>query len=857
MKFYNALLLLYPKSFRQEFADEMRSMFRERLANADTAIAWLALWAGEFRDVVWNAALAHVDILRQDLAFTFRTLSRTPGFTLTAIVVAALGIGATTAAFSSTDRALIRALPFHDSDKLVNLYQAEPGYSRFEPSPAHFRDWRQMNTSFEDVGAHASVGMNLVADGEPVRVSGAWVSQNLFGILKATPQVGRLFAPEEDAEGAPLTLVLSYGLWMESFGGSASVLGRTVRLDEQTYTVIGVMPRDFSFPNRSTRFWTPFRFTPGHFEDRDNRYLGLVGRLKPGKTLESARADMKAVNARLKQIHPKENEITLALLRDQIPQQTRQMLTALFAASLCVLLIACTNLASLLITRSLERRKELAVRTAIGAGRERLMRQLITQSVVLALCGGALGIALAYVATPLLAQLAPSSLPLAQAAAIDGRVLVFASIMTLATGIGFGIVPAWALNGSNGIDGLRDGARGGVGGRRRLRSALVFAEVAVSVVLLVSCGLLIRALWKVQSVDPGFAAEGVLTARTSLSSTRHAQTEVRARFYEQVLSGIEALPGVKSAAFTSFLPMVMRGGIWDVKIPGREENRSQDKASMRFVTPRYFETMGIPLLEGRDFNAFDTKRAPPAVVVSESFAKHYWPGEEAIGRVVNVAFADRTIVGVVADVRVRGLERVSEPQVYLGHQQIEDGWVMFYMPKDLAVRVSGDPTSIAASVRAIVKRIDPAVPISDVRTMRTIVDNETASRSTQLTILQAFALIATVLAGVGLHGLIAFSVSNRLQEIGVRTALGATRSHIVRLVVDDGLRLAVGGVLVGLPLAYAAGQSMSALLAGLDPADAPTFAVVAALVAAMTVAGSLVPALRAIRVNPTSVMRTE
>jgi putative ABC transport system permease protein len=857
MNLYAALLRLFPKSFRLEYGEEMRRIFDRRRASTDDPLSRARLWLEALMDVIPNALMAHVDILGQDLTFTARTLLRTPGFTLTAIVVAALGIGATTAAFSVTDRVLFRELPFGDSERLVSLYQAEPGYSRFEPSPSHYRDWKQMNTVFDDLGASASTSMNLIGDGEPLRVNGSWVTSNLFDILRVAPQIGRLFTPEEDMEGAPGTVILSYGLWVEAFGGAASALGRTIRLDEQSYTVIGVMPRNFSFPNRATRFWTPFRFNAGAYADRDNHYLNIVGRLKPGVSLDGARAGMKAVNARLRLIYPKENDLTLALLRDQIPQQARLLLVALFGAALCVLLIACTNLASLLIARSLQRRKELAVRTAIGAGRERLIRQLVTESVVLSLLGGIMGIALAYGATPLLAQLAPANLPLPEMAAIDARVLAFAALMTVATGLGFGIVPALALNGENSLDGLREGARGGVGGRRRLRSALVFAEVAISVVLLASCGLLIRALWKVQSTDPGFATEGLLTARTSLPVGRYSPTAARAQFYEKVLTEIRALPGVKSAAFTSFLPMVMRGGIWDVKIPGREPNRAEDKVSMRFITPGYFETMGIPLLKGRDFNSFDTRSAPSALVVSESFAKRYWPDQDPIGRVVNVTFEDRIIVGVAADVKVRGLERISEPQAYLGHQQINDGWVPFYAPKDLAVRISGDPASLSPAVRDIIRRVDPLVPVSDVRTMKNIIEAETASRSAQLAILEAFALIATLLAAIGLQGLISFSVSNRLQEIGVRIVLGASKSHIVRLVIDDGLRLAAAGVAVGIGLAYAAGRSMAALLAGLDPLDAPTFLAAVALSALMAAVSSLLPAMRAARVNPTSVMRTE
>ena len=857
MTLYDALLHLYPKSFRLEYGQEMRRMFAERRGGAAGVVALVSLWAKTLLDVIRNAVLVHGDILRQDMRFTLRALGRAPGFTATAILMAALGIGATTAAFSVTDRVLIRPLPFPDSDRLVKVWQSTPGYSRFEPSPAHFRDWRGMNTAFEDLGAYTSTSMNLVGDGEPMRINGASVTFNLMPILGVAPLLGRSFAAEDDREGAASSVVLSYGFWRDAFGGREDAVGKTVRLDEAAYTVIGVMPRDFTFPDRATRLWVPFRFNSSSFEDRTNTYLRLVGRLKPQMTLAGARADMKLVTSRLKAANPKDNDATVVLLSDDVPSQSRLLLIALFGASVCVLLIACTNLAGLLIARSLNRRKELAVRTALGAGRERLIRQLMTESVTLALCGGLLGIALATFVTPLLAQLAPTNLPLAATPPMDLRVLVFAALMTILTGIGFGVLPALRVSGDGDMSGLREGARGGVGGPRRLRSALVLTEIAVSMVLVVSSGLLIRALWRVQNIDPGFRSEGVLTLRTSLPMTRYAATARRAQFYDQVLSEVAALPGVSSAAYASFLPMVMRGGIWPVTLPGRPEDENEDKVSMRFVTPGFFETLGVPLRRGRDVNQFDTRYAPAAAVVSESFARTYWPNEDALGKRFNVTFQERIVVGVVGDVRVRGLERESEPQVYLPYQQVADGAVPFYAPKDLAIRSSLDPSALVPRIREILRRADPLVPISDVKTLGAIVEIETAPRAAQLRVLGAFAFIAILLAGVGIHGLLAFTVSNRLQEIGVRIALGAARGHILNLILADGLRLAAFGVGLGVVGAYAAGRAMAALLAGLSPGDLPTFATAALLAVAMTLLGSLVPALRAVRVNPTTVMRTE
>jgi len=857
MNLYAALLCLFPKSFRIEYGEEMERMFIERLRATRGAIALARLWFEALADVIPNAVLVHWDILRQDMRFTLRALGRAPGFTFTAIVVAALGVGATTAAFSVTDRALIRPLPFNDPDRLVKIFQSEPGYSRFEPSPAHYRDWRRMQSSFEDVGAHANASMNLVSEGEALRVLGTAVTANLFPILDVRPLHGRLFGPDEDIEGAAGTVLLSYGLWQNNFGGREDVVGRTIRLDEESYTVVGVMPANFTFPDRTSRFWVPIRFKSTDFEDRSNQYLHLVARLKRESSLPAARADMGVVSARLGAEHPKENGITLVELKDQVPAQARLMLTALFGASLCVLLIACTNLASLLIARSLQRRRELAVRTALGAGRERLVRQLMTESATLAVGGGALGIALAAMVTPLLSQLAPANLPIANMAPIDLRVLGFASLITAITGIGFGVLPALRVSGDGNLEGLREGARGGVGGPKRLRSALVLAQVAISVILLVSSGLLIRALWKVQQVDPGIKAADVLTLRTSLPMNRYGIVTARAQFYDRVLAEIRALPGVSSAAYASFLPLVMRGGIWDVKVQGFPQDPSENKVSMRFITPEYFATLGVPLTRGRDFDAQDARFAPAAAVVSESFARKYWPGQDPIGRIFDVTFQDRIVVGVAKDVRVRGLERQSEPQVYLPYQQVTDRAVPFYAPKDLAIRSTVDSAALLPSVREIIRRADPLVPISDVRTMTAIVEAETSSRSTQLRILGAFALIAILLAGIGIHGLLAFTVSNRLQEIGVRIALGAARADILRLVLGDGLRLAALGMLLGVIAAYFASVGMEALLAGISPADAPTFGATAALVGLMTIFGSLIPALRAVRVNPISVMRAD
>jgi len=442
---------------------------------------------------------------------------------------------------------------------------------------------------------------------------------------------------------------------------------------------------------------------------------------------------------------------------------------------------------------------------------------------------------------------------------VDVRVLAFAALATCLTGLGFGVVPALRACGDPDASGLREGSRAGVGGHReRLRSALVVAEVTLSVVLLVSSGLLIRALWRLHGVDPGFRTEGVLTLRTSLPMPEYQATARRTQLYGQVLGDIRALPGVSSAGYISFLPMVMRGGIWPVGIPGRPEEPSESATvSLRFVTPGFFATLGIPVLQGRDVSEADTREAQAVAVVSASFAQRHWPGQDPLGRRFTVASQERAVAGVVGDVRVRGLEGTSEPQVYLPHQQVPDGGILWYAPKDLVVRSSLAPGALIPAVRRAIARADPRQPISDVRTLAEIVEAETAPRSVQVRVLGGFAAVAALLAGIGIHGLLAFAVSNREQEIGVRIALGARSGDILGLVLRQGLLLASAGVVLGIALAYVAGRGLEALLAGVSPRDAPTFLTAVVLALVMTIAGSLLPALRAVRVDPLTAIRAE
>jgi predicted permease len=859
MRCYRALLRVFPASFRDEYGDEMSAAFAERLRGSGVA-GRLAAYLGAIADVFSGALAVHLEILGQDLRYTARTLRRNAAFTVTSILVIAIGIGANTAAFAVTDVVLFRELPYRDPHRLMKLWQRSAAYPRFELSPENYRDWKRMSRSFASMGACWLTAANLVVPGtEPQRLTGAGATWDLFSTLGVEPLLGRTFTEAEDRENAAGTIVLSHALWQTLFAGDPLALGRTILLDDRSFVVIGVMPPEFSFPTRSTQFWTPMQFRVED-TDRTNTYLQVAARLAPGATMPSAQADLDAVAAQLSRQFPKENGHTgAAVLRigDEVSRQSRALLLALSGAAACVLLIVCANLANLFIARALARRREMAVRAAIGAGRDRLLRQLATESIVLAVSGGALGIVVGYSSLPLLARLAPVNLPTAAVPSLDLRVLGFAALLTGATAVLFGWVPAWRAGGDADAIALRQGSRGGAR-RERLRTVLVAAEVLTSIVLLTGALLLMRALWSVQRTDPGFRSEDVLTMRTTLPWPKYAPVAKRAQFYDQVLTRVRALPGVRDAAYVSGLPMVVRGGIWNVEITGAPDIEATRRAvTLRYATPGFFRTLGIPIKSGRDVDARDTGEAPFVAVVSESFARRFWPDDSPIGKRFSVAFFERTIVGVAADIRTRGLEAPSEPQVYLPFQQIRDFAMPPFAPKDLAVRVSGNTAQVAPAVRAIIREADPTEPVSDVRMLTDVIAQETAPRLTQVGVVGAFAAIAFVLAVIGIQGLLALLVSQRTHEFGVRLALGAHPGDLARMVLRQAAVLtAVSGV-PGLLCAYGLARALQALLAGVPPADPVTLAIVAGLTIAMTIVGSLAPVLRALQLSPVQALRVD
>ena len=872
MRLYSALLLLYPASFRAEYGGEMRAILDARLRETPGTLSKFVIWLDTLADVVVNAAAVHWDILRQDLRYSRRTLARSPGFALTAIFVTALGIGANTAVFSVADFVLLRALPYADADRLVMLWQLNPGErgSGNQVSAPVYREWKRSSTSVEAMGAYYGGAVNLVGEGEPQRLESSLVTVDLLPVLGVQPVLGRLFDKAEELEGATGPVVLSYGVWQSQFGGDQAIIGRQIVLDGNPHVVIGVMPADFHFPQRDVALWRLMGTEELRDDDVTNTYWQVLAKLRRGATVQQATAEMQLIGRGMQQRYSDAQEgvgVFVNPLRDELSSQSRLLLIALCGAAACVLLIACANLANLLLARALRRRKEILVRTALGAGRERIVRQSMTESLVLALLGGVLGVAVAYVALPLLTTLVPTTLPVADSPSIDRRVLAFAGLLTAVTGLGFGVLPAWRSAGQLDLSGLAEGARSGGGRRERARSALVIAEVMASVVLLISAGLLMRAVLRIQSVDPGFKAESVLTLRTALPEPTYPTIARRAAFYRDVLAGVRAIPGVSSAAYITSLPIAHQGGVWPVVPEGQSLTRAQAQvASSRFVTPGYFTSMGIPIRWGRDVSEADHTDQPWVAVVSESFANRYWPGEDPVGKRFRFQSEMRTVVGVVGDVRMRGLERPSEPQVYLAHEQIPEGpdstgvvntVSRFYAPKDLVIHSSLPATTLIPAVRGIVQRVDPQQPISNVRTMSAILDDVTAARSVQVRVLVAFAAVAFLLAAVGIHGLLSFTVSSRQHEIGIRMALGAQRSEIVRLIMSRGIVLTAAGVIPGLVIAYAAGRWMRSLLAGVPPADVVTFGTAGVLCVVMALVGSLLPTLRAVRVDPATALRAE
>jgi putative ABC transport system permease protein len=804
-------------------------------------------------------SFAWVDDACEDVRYAFRTARRSPGFTATAVTVIALGIAATVAAFTVLDYVLLRPLPFPQPDRLVRIYQSDlaRGVPRLEASPPNFTDWRAGSASFSAMASFLfNNPMTLLGDGEPRQIEAATLDADVLTVLGVQPLVGRGFTAADERNFLTVA-ILSYDFAVTTFGSPAAALDRKLTLDNRARTVVGVMPRGFAFPSRDPVLWVPMIPVDILGQSRTNLLLNVVARLRPGVSIGQAQAEMNVMADRLQRAYPKDNagvSITFVDMRDVVSPQTRMLVWTVFAAAFCLLLIVCTNLTNLLLARAVARRQEIAVRAAIGAGLWRLVKQMLTESALIAATGGLLGSAIAMGTVPLVARIVPNVLPVSGAPAVDLRVLAFAVAITIVTCLAVGVVPALRSARTADAQALRARAGEPVG---RLRAALVLAEVAATVTLLVAGGLLVKAMWRVQSVDLGFQAGGVLTLRTNLPFLKYPNYAGRRNFYGRVLSETRALPGVVSVGYTTGLPLVLGAGIMQITVPGVVDDPVQTpRASIRFVTPDYFATVGIPLRSGRFVDGRDTATTAPAAVISEALARRLWPGENPIGRQLVIYQDTRTVVGVAGDIVVRGLERTSEPQIYMSPEQLAP-FGIFYAPRDLVVRASGDALSLAPAIRKIIHDADPEQPITNLRLFDDIVAEQTASRRDQLVVLGLFATVAFLLAAIGIHGLLSYTVQARMREVGVRIALGAAPRVIVQMFLQQGVALGVIGVAAAMPLAYAAGRAMNALLFGLSAADPSVYLMAAGVALTMTIASSVMPALRAAGIDPAITMRTE
>ena len=804
----------------------------------------------------------------QDIRYGLRSLLKRPGATLVALVTLALGIGVNTAIFSAVDSVLLRPLPHKDPERLVSIWEQglRQGINQNEVAPANFFDLRNQSQAFEGIGAHGPQDINLTGDGEPERLNGELVTANVFSILGVDPLLGRTFLPEEDITGQHRVVVLSERLWQRRFNGDTSIVNRNLTLNGQSFTVVGVMPRGFFYPERETELWIPWAMEPEQASGRADHYLRLVARLKSGTTLQQASADVQSIAGRLSAEYPKTNEgltfIVNSLHTDYVGD-LRLPILILFAAVGLVLLIACANVANLLLAQATTRRREIAIRIALGARRWTIVRQLLLESLLLAGAGGLLGVLGAVWGVEALAKLLPESLSKLQNVSVDARVLLFTLSVSVLTAVVFGGVPALlaarAKPGETLSDVARDAA-GGVSGRH-VRRMLVVSEVALAVVLLVGAGLLIRSFQILRQVETGFTTENLLTMRMVLPMPKYAKPEARRAFYDEMLRRVKELPGVESAGMITFLPLSFNGMNFSFSVEGQASpgDMKLPFALYRVVSPDYFRAMGIPLQRGRFFDAHDSADSQPVILISRQLAERYWPNEDPIGKRLKIGPLDSpnawlTVVGVVGNVRQAGLYGDPRMDLYVPYAQERR---VFIAPRDLVLRTKGDATSVAGAVRQAVWSVDKDQPISHVRTMDQVFGAAISQERFQALLLGLFAALALVLACIGLYGVISYAVAQRTHEIGVRMALGARPRDVLRLVLRQGMSLTVVGLVLGIAIGSVATRVLSDLLYGVTARDPLTFVGVPILLLVVAFLACYIPARRATRIDPLVALRYE
>ena len=804
----------------------------------------------------------------RDVRYGTRSLLKRPGLTLVALITLALGIGINTAIFSAVDSVLLRPLPFKDPERLMAIWEHTPhlGIARNEFAPANYFDLRNQNQVFEGVGAFGQLSTNLTGAGEPEQLEGQLVTANVFALLGVPAAVGRTFAADEDQTGRDQVVVLSDALWQRRFNRDPEVINRTITLNGESYTVVGIMPAGFFFPEREVELWLPWAMEPGQAEGRGDHYFRLVARLKPGVTREQANAEAEAIAARLAAEFPRTNEglgfVVNSFHQDYVGDLRRPMLI-LFAAVGLVLLIACANVANLLLAQATTRRREIAIRMALGARRWAIARQLLTESLLLASAGGLFGVFAAIWGVEALAKLLPESLSKLQAISVDSRVFLFAIGVTLLTAIAFGVVPALHATRANPGDALAETARdvaGGLSGRY-LRRVLVIAEVALAVVLLVGAGLLIRSFDRLRQVDLGFTTHNLLTMRMVLPMPKYRQPETRRAFYDELIRRVNEIPGVESAGINTRLPLSTTGMKFSFSVEGRTmpSDSNLPFAVFRVVNPDYFRAMEIPLQRGRVFDTRDVADSTPVFIVNRRLAEQFWPGEDPSGKRVKVGPPDSpnawgTVIGVVGDVRQTGLYGEQLAELYVPYAQERRSWMS---PRDLVVRTRGDTGLLAGAVREAVWAVDKDQPVSNIRTMDQVLAATVSRERFQMLLLTLFATLALVLACVGLYGVISYAVAQRTHEIGVRMALGAQARDVLSLVIRQGMVLTFAGLLLGVLGGLAVTRVMTDLLFGVTATDAVTFITAGGLLLVVSFLACYVPARRATTVDPLIALRYE